>query len=304
MMKTKILIFAMLLTGFATFAQQDAQYTQYMYNTVNINPAYAGSRGMMSVFGLYRTQWVGLEGAPKTGAFSLNSPIGNSRLGVGVSFVNDQIGPTDQNTFSADLSYTMPVSENVKLSFGVKASGSLFSLDANKLDPAVASDPNLQNFTSKFTPNLGAGLYLHSDKFYIGLSVPQFLEEYQYDDNSVKVDKTKMHYYLIGGYVFDVTPDLKLKPAVLFKAVQGAPLQADLSLSAMYAEKFTLGAAYRWDAAWSAMAGFQVTDGLMIGYAYDMETTALKNYSSGTHEIYLRFELFTKYNNLVTPRFF
>lgn len=303
-MKTKILLFAFLLTGLISQAQQDAQYTQYMYNTVAINPAYAGSRGMMSIFGLYRTQWVGLDGAPKTAVFSLNSPIGNSRLGFGVGFANDQIGPTDENTISADISYTLPVSDATKLSFGVKGSAGLFSLDVNKLDPSVVLDNDLQSYNSKFTPNFGAGAYLHGDKFYVGLSIPNFLQSYQYDDNSIKVNQEKMHYYLMGGYVFDLTYNLQLKPAVLVKAVQGAPLQADISLNALYMEKLSIGAAYRWDAAWSAMAGFQVTPGMMLGYAYDMETTKLKNYSSGSHEIYLRFELFTKYTNLGTPRFF
>ena len=304
MMKTKNLNIALLLMGCVSWAQQDSQFTQYMYNTVNINPAYAGSRGMMSVFGLHRTQWVGLDGAPKTTAFSLNTPINNSRVGVGVSYINDRIGPTDDNTLSADVSYTVPASETLKLSFGIKGSANLFSLDPSKLNPENANDPYLANFSSEFTPNIGAGVYLHSDKFYVGLSVPQFLEKYRYDDNSVEMGKTKMHYHLIGGYVFDINPDFKLKPAFLVKAVEGAPLQADLSLSGLYLEKFSLGAAYRWDAAWSAMAGFQVTDGLMIGYAYDRETTQLKNFNSGSHEIYLRFELFTRYSNLVTPRFF
>lgn len=303
-MKTKILNIALLLMGCVSWAQQDSQFTQYMYNTVNINPAYAGSRGMMSIFGLHRTQWVGLDGAPKTTAFSLNTPINNSNLGVGFSYINDRIGPTDDNTLSADVSYTVQASETLKLSFGVKASANLFSLDPSKLNPENANDPYLANFSSEFTPNIGAGVYLHSDKFYLGLSVPQFLEKYRYDDNSVEIGKTKMHYHLIGGYVFDVNPDLKLKPAFLVKAVEGAPLQADISLSALYIEKFSIGAAYRWDAAWSAMAGFQVTDGVMIGYAYDRETTQLKNFNSGSHEIYLRFELFTRYSNLVTPRFF
>lgn len=303
-MKNKIILFAMLLTGIAGFAQQDAQYTQYMYNTVNINPAYAGSRGAMSFFGLYRTQWVGLDGAPKTGAFSLNTPIGNSRVGLGLGFINDQIGPTDENTFAVDVSYTVPVNEVSKLSFGIKGSASLFSLDVNKLDPANASDPNLQSYSSKLSPNIGAGVYLHGDKYYVGLSVPRLLQQYQYDDNNVEVTKAKMHYYLIGGYVFDLSPSTKLKPAAMLKAVQGAPLQADLSLNAMFVDKFTIGAAYRWDAAWSAMAGIQITDGLMIGYAYDMETTRLKNYNSGSHEFYLRFELIRNYKDLVTPRFF
>lgn len=303
-MKTKFILFAMLLTGLAGFAQQDAQYTQYMYNTVNINPAYAGSRGAMSFFGLYRTQWVGLEGAPKTGAFSLNTPIGNSRVGLGVGFINDQIGPTDQSEAQIDFSYTIPAGETTKLSFGVKGSASFFSLDVNKLSPSNAGDPNLQGFSSKLSPNVGAGVYLHSDKYYVGLSVPRLLQQYQYDDNNVEISKAKMHYYLIGGYVFDVSPSTKIKPAAMLKAVQGAPLQADVSLNALFLDKFSIGGAYRWDAAWSAMAGFQITDGLLLGYAYDMETSRLKNFSSGSHEIYLRFELIRNYKDLVTPRFF
>jgi len=303
-MKTRIIVLALLLCSALTSAQQDSQYTQYMYNTVAINPAYAGSRGMMSIFGLYRTQWVGLEGAPKTALFSLNSPIGNSRLGYGVGFVNDKIGPTDQNTASIDLSYTVQASETLKLSAGLKGSANFFSLDVNKLDPGQTTDQNLNSYNSKFTPNIGAGVYLHGDQFYAGFSVPSFLQKYAYDDNNVKVDQEKMHLYFIGGYVFNAGMDFQIKPAVLFKAVQGAPLQADLSLSALYLEKLSIGAAYRWDAAWSAMAGFQVTDGIMIGYAYDRETTALRNFNSGSHEVYLRFELFTNYTNLGTPRFF
>ncbi len=152
-----------MLTCYSGFAQQDAQYTQYMYNTININPAYAGSRGVMSVFGLHRTQWVGLDGAPTTNTFSLNTPISNSNLGVGFSLVNDRIGPTSDNTISADISYTIPMNEVYKLSFGVKASGNIFNLDTDKLDPSNPIDPNLQNFNNEFSPNFGAGVYLHSD---------------------------------------------------------------------------------------------------------------------------------------------
>ncbi|MFQ6602159.1 type IX secretion system membrane protein PorP/SprF [Flavobacterium sp. C3NV] len=286
------------------FAQQDAQYTQYMYNTININPAYAGSRGALSIFGLYRTQWVGLDGAPETSSFSVNTPLSNSNLGLGVSLVNDKIGPTNENTISADLSYTVPTSETFKLSFGIKATGNLFSLDVNKLQPEHQGDPQFQDLNSKFSPNVGAGVYWHSDKAYIGLSVPNFIETNRYDDNDTAIFKDKINYYLIAGYVFDLDPYIKFKPAVLTKMVEGSPLQVDLSANFMFNDKFVAGLAYRWSAALSAMAGFQVTDGLFIGYSYDRETTRLNNYNSGSHEIFLRFEFFNNYSRITSPRFF
>jgi type IX secretion system PorP/SprF family membrane protein len=293
-----------MLTCYTGFAQQDAQYTQYMYNTININPAYAGSRGVMSIFGLHRTQWVGLDGAPTTNAFSINTPINDSNLGLGVSFVNDKIGPTSDNTISADLSYTIQTSEEFKLSFGIKASGNLFNLDVNRLNPADAGDPNLQNFDNEFSPNFGAGIYLHSDKMYFGLSVPNFLQDSKYNDNEVAVFQERMNFYAIGGYVFDISPSVKFKPAFLTKLVTGSPLQVDASANFLFFDKLMLGAAYRWDAAVSALAGFQVTDGLFVGYSYDRETTQLRNFNTGSHEVFLRFELFNRVSKLVSPRFF
>lgn len=303
-MKTRILIFSLLFAGFVAQAQQDAQYTQYMYNTININPAYAGSRGVMSIFGLHRTQWVGLDGAPVTNAFSINTPFNESNLGMGISFVNDRIGPTDENTLSADISYTVKTSERFKLSFGIKGTLNIFNLDVSKLNIADQGDPQFQNLNNDFSPNIGAGVYFHSDKSYIGLSIPHFFETKRFDDNSIAVTKERMTYYLIGGHVFDLNPDIQFKPAFLTKATEGAPLQLDLSANFLFSEKFMLGAAWRWDAAWSAMAGFQVSDQIFIGYAYDMETTRLANYNSGSHEVFLRFELYKRVNRIVSPRFF
>ncbi len=293
-----------MLTGIVSYAQQDAQYTQYMYNTINVNPAYAGSRNVLSVFGLYRTQWVGLEGAPQTSALSINSPIGDTRLGVGLSLVSDKLGPTNENQISADISYSIPTSEDFKLSFGIKGTANLFNLDKNKLTATNPNDISFQNLSNKFTPNIGAGLYLHSEKTYFGVSVPSFLETIRYADNSVSVNKERMNFYVIGGHVFELSPDIKLKPAFLVKAIQGAPLQADLSANFMFVEKFVLGAAYRWSAAASLMAGFQVNESLYIGYGYDLETTRLRNYNSGSHEIFLRYEFFKNQKRIVSPRFF
>jgi type IX secretion system PorP/SprF family membrane protein len=302
-MKTRVLLFALLFTGIISYAQQDAQFSQYMYNTININPAYAGSRGALSIFGLHRTQWVGLDGAPVTNAASVNTPLNESNLGLGVSIINDKIGPTTENTISADLSYTVPTSETFKLSFGIKATANFFNLDVNRLNP-VDDDPSLHDFNNKFTPNIGAGVYLHSDKAYVGFSIPNFIESNRYDDNEVAIFKEKINYYLIAGYVFDVNESIKFKPALLTKVVGGAPLQVDVSGNFMFNDKFVVGVAYRWSASLSAMVGFQVSDGMYIGYGYDHETTNLKNYNSGSHEIFLRYEIFNNIDKITIPRFF
>ncbi|MDI6048163.1 PorP/SprF family type IX secretion system membrane protein [Flavobacterium yafengii] len=302
-MKTKLFSFVLMFTAFVSYAQQDAQFTQYMYNTININPAYAGSRGALSIFALHRTQWVGLDGAPVTNAASVNTPLNESNLGLGVSIINDKIGPTTENTISADLSYTVPTSETFKLSFGIKATANFFNLDVNRLNP-VDDDPSLHDFNNKFTPNIGAGVYLHSDKAYLGFSVPNFIESNRYDDNEVAIFKEKINYYLIAGYVFDVNESIKFKPALLTKVVGGAPLQVDVSGNFMFNDKFVVGLAYRWSAALSAMVGFQVSDGMYIGYGYDHETTKLNNYNSGSHEIFLRYEIFKNNGKIITPRFF
>jgi len=303
-MRTKLFFFVILLVTYMGHAQQDAQFTQYMYNTININPAYAGSRGALSIFALHRDQWVGLDGAPKTNTISLNTPINNSNVGLGVSLVNDKIGPTNENQFSVDLSYTVPTSETWKLSFGIKGTADIFNLDVTKLNPETQGDPQFQNLNNDFSPNIGAGIYWHSDNAYIGLSVPNFIQTNRYDDNDVAIYKDKINYYLMGGYIFDFSQEVKFKPAVLTKMVEGAPLQVDVSANFLFFEKLTLGVAYRWDAAVSAMAGFQLTDGLYLGYAYDNETTKLRNYNSGSHEIFLRFEFFKNNGKMTTPRFF
>lgn len=307
MTKTRIITALLALVSFTSAqAQQDPQYTNYMYNTININPAYAGSRGALSIFGLHRSQWVGLEGAPTTNSFSVNTPIADSKVGLGVSFINDALGVMDENTLSVDFSYTLDLNNRgSKLSFGLKGSANLLNVaysDLNKYNP---NDPQIFNdVQNEFTPNIGAGIYWHTDKSYVGFSVPSFLESTRYDNNIQSTMQQKMHYYLMGGHVFEINPMLKFKPAFLLKAVEGAPLQADITGNFLISEKFTIGGAYRWDAAWSALVGFQVTDGMFIGYSYDSDVKALRNYNNGSHEIFVRFELFNKYRRVNSPRFF
>lgn len=299
-----ILLIILVLVALSSYSQQDSQYTQYMYNTNNVNPAYAGSRDVLSIFGMYRTQWVGLEGAPDTGVFSVHSPVGE-RVGLGLTFVNDRIGISDESTISADFSYTVPVSDNYKLAFGLKATAHLLNVDYSKLNIHNPNDPTSQvNIDNLFSPNVGAGVYLYSDKFYVGLSVPNILETEHFDDNIKSTASERFHSYLITGYVFDLTEDIKFKPAALAKAVRGAPLQVDVTGNFMFNEKFVLGVAWRWDAAVSGLVGFQANQNWFIGYAYDAETTRLANYNSGSHEIFLRYEFFNRNNRIISPRFF
>ena len=285
------------------YSQQDSQYTQYMYNTPLVNPAYAGSRETITAFLLHRNQWVGLDGAPVTNNFSINMPVGDSNFGVGLNFVNDEIGPVAENQISVDLAYFIQISENYKLSLGLKGTGNLFQLDVNKLRIYDPADPQFQNMNTEFSPNVGAGLYLFSDKTYFGLSVPNFFESYRYNDNNIEITNEKMHFYFIAGHVFTLSDNIDFKPAVLSKIVEGAPLQADITANFLFFDKLTLGAAYRWDASVSALAGFQISDSWFIGYGYDLETTKLANYNSGSHEIFLRYEFFNR-SRVSAPRFF
>lgn len=296
---------ALFLVPSKTQAQQDAQYTNYMYNTTVINPAYAGTREVMSIFGLHRTQWVGLDGAPTTNNFSMHTPIRNSNVGIGISFINDRIGPSDENMLSADFAYRIQMSRETTLSFGIKAKANLLNVDYSKLDIYDNSDTQFQsNVDNRLSPNIGAGAYLYSNKYYVGLSVPDFLETKHYDNNSESLAKERLHFYLMGGYVFDLNKNVQFKPAFLTKMVSGSPLQVDLTANFMFNESLVLGAAYRWDAAASFLAGFQLSNKFFIGYGYDLGTNKLANFNSGSHEIFLRFELFNSLEKIYSPRFF
>lgn len=301
------------LYSYDVTAQQDAQYTQYMYNTLSINPAYAGSRGGLSILGLHRSQWVGLDGGPRTQTFSLHSPIGESkRVGLGLNVVNDEIFITNETYVDGSFSYTIPTSDTGKLAFGLSAGIHLLDVNYTQAAAFNGGDPLLSsNIDNRLSPQVGVGLFYHTQKFYAGLSVPNLLETEHFDDsqntndpNATFLARERVNYYLTTGYVFDITPDFKFKPAGLAKWVQGAPLQVDLTANALLYDKLTLGLAYRWSAALSALVGFQITDGLMIGLAYDRETTDLQQFNDGSYEIFLRYEVFKNPKRLISPRFF
>lgn len=301
-----------------TFAQQDAQYTQYMYNTIVVNPAYAGSRGVFNFTGLHRSQWVGLDGAPRTQTLSAHAPLGE-RVGLGGSIVHDEIGPTQETYANVDFAYAIPTGERGKLAMGIKGGLRIFDVNFNRLNifsvqQGQGVDPSFENnIEDQLSPTIGVGLFYYTDKFYLGLSAPNLLETSHLDRSklsnsasSSQLAEERVNYYLSVGRTFDISDNVKFKPTLFSKLVFGAPLQIDATANFLLYEKLTLGAAYRWSAALSAMVGFQISNSTMIGLAYDRETTELGNskINDGSYEIFMRFELFRKSRRIITPRFF
>ena len=307
-MKTilKIIVSAFLLVVSSnSFGQQQAQFTQYMYNTIVINPGYAGNRNVLSINGVHRAQWVGLEGAPRTQTLSIHSPMGQ-RVGLGLSIVQDEIGPSTETYVNADFSYTIPLNDQgANLAFGLKAGYYSLFVDFGKLLIYNPTDELIQNDNiNKRSPTIGAGAYVYTDKWYVGLSVPNMLSTQHYESSLVSKASGTQHVYAIGGYVFEIHKNLKFKPATMLKIAKGAPLALDVSANFLINKKFTLGTSYRLDAAISALAGFQASNQLMLGYSYDYDTTDLRGYNSGSHEFFLRYEFVTRVKGNVSPRFF
>lgn len=311
-MKSKFNIIIVILIFFKvmlSFGQQDPQYTQYMYNMNVINPAYATDDNDIINFGLmYRSQWVGAVGSPTTGSLFAHSKFG-SNLEGGVSIVHDQIGDVvkDTNIFF-DAAYVFQVSDNTKLSLGIKAGLSFFSTNFNGFvysDPLP--DPAFAENISRTFPNFGGGAYYFSDKFYLGLSAPNLLQTKHLEDDSGIVTEgvEEIHFFATGGYVFDINEKLKLKPAFMTKAVSGAPLSVDITANALFNEQFELGVAYRFEDGISGLFNIKVAQSLRIGYAYDYTVSNLGRFNSGTHEIMLLFDLSKKENGYdKSPRFF
>jgi len=296
-----------------SFAQQDPQFTQYMYNMSVINPAYAtAEEGILNLGGLYRTQWVGLEGAPSTGTFFAHTPI-NDKIEMGISFTNDNIGDiVNENNIFADFAYVLPVGIETKISFGLKAGVRMFdtnfdnlTLQSGNSSTDVAFNQNL----NRAFPNLGIGAFFFTDNYYLGVSAPNMLStKHLENENGITASGVEsVHYFFTGGYVFDINSKLKLKPAFMARSVKGAPLALDITANVLINEKLEAGLAYRLGDAMSALVNFRLTPDLRIGYAYDYTTNNLGNFNSGSHEIFILFDvdLFGFKNGYDrSPRFF
>lgn len=290
-------LLSLTLVSLQGFAQQDPQFTQYMYNMSVINPAYAtADQGILNLGGLYRSQWVGVEGAPKTGTFFAHTPV-NEKIELGISFTNDNIGDVvKENNMYADFAYVLPVGLESKLALGLKAGFTFFdaNFDGFNLQSGDRStDIAFKENISKTFPNLGIGAFYFTDHYYVGVSAPNMLStKHLEDENGIKATGVQnIHYFLTGGYVFDINKDLKLKPAFMAKAVKGAPMALDITANVLIHEKLEAGLGYRLGDALSALVNFRVTPDLRIGYAYDYTTSNLSSYSSGSHEIFILFNV-------------
>ena len=280
------------LVSVVVFGQKEPQYTQYMYNIGSFNPAYVGTVETPEIVGLYRAQWLDIPGAPRTFRFGVNVPFANEKVGMGFNVVNDQLGPFTQTYVDVAYSYQVNVSDDTKLSFGLDVGGSFLAVDFTKGNFEVENEPLLNEQTvNKFYPTIGAGTFLYSDNWYVGLSIPNFLTNGIYNDEVAVVVEDKVQFNFIGGYVFDLTEELKLKPAFMVNYLQGAPVNLNLSSNFLINDLVTLGASYRLDNALSGLAGFQISSSTFIGYSYDYNTNGLGEFNNGSHEIILKFYL-------------
>ena len=303
-MKKVYLVILIFLVAAPGFSQQLPQFTQYMYNTISINPAYAGSRDGFSVVGLHRSQWADFEGAPTTQTLSLHSPLRNDKVGLGLSIINDNAGYENYTYAYGDFSYRLDLSQDVTLRLGLKAGMSYYNLEEDLLtDPDIADDPFFRDQLNRWTPNFGLGFYLSSQNWYIGGSAPKLINN---DNNefSEYLALEQVHYYLTAGYVFDLSDNVKLRPTTLLKATTGAPLSVDISATTIFNEKFYLGANYRIDDAIGGFLDIQLFDGFRAGYAYEYPISDIRPYTSGSHEILLIYELRFKNTRYKSPRFF
>ena len=306
----KLLIAAFVLSSvqFAQ-AQLEPQFTQYMFNEMFINPAYAGSREAISLTAAYRNQWVGIDGAPVTETVSAHAPLRNKKIGLGLSILNESIGVTHDIGAFANYAYRIPTNAENTLSFGLQAGVLSHREQLLEVKTQDYGDNSFIANTPQLTlPNAGFGAYYSSKKFYIGLSIPRLLQN-KIDITSSKMVTSKVnipywHYYFMGGYVYDLTDGIKLKPSFMMKAVSGAPLEADIGLHALFNEVFWIGASYRTKDSWAAITSFQITKQLRMGYSYDYSTTGLQKYNSGTHEITLGFDFSFNKNKIISPRYF
>jgi len=305
---TIFLAFGFLLFFNETKAQQDPQYTQYMYNMNVVNPAYAGSRGTLSLGLLGRSQWTSVDGAPKSFTFNAHAPLGK-KVGVGISVVSDEIGPAKEQNIYADVSYTLTTSDVGRLAFGLK--GGVTLLDVNLLDVVLpqtgsAGDPVFDENINDTFPNFGAGVYYYTDKWYASFSVPNILKSEHMDKDNINTKAAEeVHYFLTGGYVFDLSSTLKFKPSLMFKGVAGAPVSVDINANFLLYDRFELGASYRVEDAVSLLFNFGVTPDFRIGYAYDYTISEFSNSNTGgSHEIILLYDVDFSKKNLKSPRFF
>ena len=305
-MKKLILLFFTILIAQQISAQQDPQYTQYMYNMNIINPAYAGISEGLSVGALYRSQWVGLDGGPETFTFNIHSPVGK-QLALGLSVISDKIGPVEETNAYVDVSYTIPLGMETRLAFGVKGGFTFhdIAIAESQITLVDLSDPFFANAINETTPNIGAGVYFYKpNKYYISISVPNILNGVHLDANGTKIGSESEHLFTAAGYVFDLSENFKLKPHALLKYAFDAPVSYDLNANLFMYDLVEFGVGYRLDDSFSAMINFQVTKDLRIGYAYDAINSGLDIVTDSSHELFINYDFNFSSKVSRSPRYF
>ena len=307
-MKKIVLIISLSIISLGAFAQQDAMFTHYMFNTLAVNPAYAGSRDALTVTGLHRSQWIGFDGAPTTQTLTMHTPIPFKNAGIGLSFLNDKVGPTRMTSFYADFSYKIKITEKASLAFGLKGGVNLLKGDIANLQLTEAADPSFaSNELSKLLPNFGFGLYYFTDTYYFGASIPKLMEnDFSSNTVSAELGSEEKHYFFIAGSVFKLNDDFKLKPTTYVKITEAAPIEADITTSVIYQDKISVGAMFRTGDALGLLLGLHLTDVLEIGYSFDWSyNNTTFSYNQGSHEIVLRYDLiFRNEKKIYSPRYF
>ncbi len=301
-----ILLLLISVFGLKSWSQQDPMFTQYMFNTLSINPAYAGSADRLSAVALHRSQWVNFKGAPTTQTLTIHSPLKNENISVGGSVVNDAHGPVKQTGFYLDASYRIFMGSK-RLAFGLKAGANLFSANLVDLNPYYEDDNTFNaNISSKMLPNFGFGVMYYSKTFYAGASIPKLLQNKLIDGElpDFMNNKEKQHMFLIAGAVFDISYYTKFKPTILIKAVNGAPIGAEVTAQFLFYEKLWAGVMYRWDDAAGVLLQYEINNRFKLGYAYDYTLSDIRKYSDGSHEVMLGFDLIRGFPGDVSPRYF
>lgn len=315
-----------MLFSFSVFAQQDAQYSQYMFNTLVINPAYAGYKGSFNASLLHRDQWSGFEGAPRTQSLVVDNSFGvDNRMGLGLSMINDKIGLQKHSSAHLNYAYRLPVSdEDARLAFGLSLGISQFTMNSYDASLQDAEDPNFNNRRTYFLPDARFGIYFSNTKLYAGFSATnlfsRFVDFNQVGENTIA--KQANHYFLTAGYLFDINEDTKFKPSVMLKEDTRGPTSVDITSSFLLREKLWLGASYRtgvnlWKKnSWNnslfkqnslvGVVEVYFLEKFRMGYAYDYSLSRLGNISNGTHEISLGVILNSNRRStaLLTPRYF
>ncbi len=283
-----------------SYSQQDPQYTQYMYNMNVVNPAYAGSKETFSITALFRDQYTGIDGAPRTFTLSGHSPIGNG-LGLGFSAINDEIGPVEETNAYADVSYTIDFNNDHHLAFGVKAGATfqdigLIDLDLQDFDDIAFS----QNVSETFF-NVGAGFFYYTDNWYVSLSVPNFLSATYLDVNGREFGTEEQHFFASAGYVFQLNENIKFKPSVFVKSEFNSLVSTDVNANFLFFDQFEIGASYRTEDSVSGLVGFRPTEWIQVGFAYD---SSVSDINEPSYEAFVTFNILFKKKTYLSPRYF